>query len=112
MSPSNSRWLFMLKHTAEEKSKLRDSGTEGKAWILHADRKVGSLVTMVPGFLILLHKVLCQQLKRLPANRDSLFHFEDGFPQVATYALLYKGLQTCCMSAMWKQLPISNVTSL
>lgn len=43
----------MLRHTAEVKSKLRDSGTEGKAWIPQADSKVGSLITMVLSFLML-----------------------------------------------------------
>lgn len=29
---------------------------------------------------------VCGQLKWLPAKRDSVFHFQDGFPQVATYS--------------------------
>lgn len=87
-SPNNSRWFLMLRHTAEEDTKQWDSRkiTEGKAWTVWADLKGGQSATLELRFLRLIIQSVCWQLKRLPAERDAMFHFQDGFPQVATYS--------------------------
>lgn len=86
-SPRNSRWLFMLSHTAEEDSKQWDSRA-GKAWILRADLKAGKSATVELSFLrCILHKLMSGQLMWLPAKRDAVFHFQNGFPRAVTFSV-------------------------